>query len=183
MQTIPLNSHPSTPCELIRRFTVRVQKTSDGVLALEYTVEGDVAGLHIPRPRVARRTDGLWRHTCFEAFLMHREGYYEFNFAPSSEWAVYHFESYRDGMSVVRQAPPLKISLTLDAYRLGLNAMIDLNGLSTEIESATLSLALSAVIEEQDGRLSYWAFKHPPGQPDFHHPDGFALRLDSTGNN
>ncbi len=43
--------------------------------------------------------------------------------------------------------------------------------------SASLELALSAVIEQRDGGLSYWALRHAPGQPDFHHPDGFALTL------
>jgi hypothetical protein len=39
------------------------------------------------------------------------------------------------------------------------------------------SIALSAVIEEADGTKSYWALRHPPGPPDFHHPDCFALNL------
>jgi len=38
-------------------------------------------------------------------------------------------------------------------------------------------LALSAVIEEIDGTKSYWALAHPPGKPDFHHPDCFTLTL------
>jgi hypothetical protein len=38
-------------------------------------------------------------------------------------------------------------------------------------------LGLSAVIEEANGRLSYWALAHPPGKPDFHHSDCFALEL------
>ncbi len=40
-------------------------------------------------------------------------------------------------------------------------------------------LALSAVIEETDGTKSYWALRHPPGAPDFHHPDCFALTLEA----
>ena len=40
-----------------------------------------------------------------------------------------------------------------------------------------LSIGLSAVIEETDGTKSYWALRHPPGPPDFHHPDCFALEL------
>jgi hypothetical protein len=40
-----------------------------------------------------------------------------------------------------------------------------------------LRLGLSAVIEENDGTISYWALKHLPGKPDFHHPDSFALEL------
>ena len=37
--------------------------------------------------------------------------------------------------------------------------------------------AISAVIEESDGTKSYWGLNHPPGEPDFHHPDCFVLDL------
>ena len=37
------------------------------------------------------------------------------------------------------------------------------------------SIGLSAIIEEEDGTISYWALAHPPGRPDFHHPDCLAL--------
>ena len=43
----------------------------------------------------------------------------------------------------------------------------------------TVKIALSAVIEETDGTKSYWALRHPPGAPDFHHPDCFALTLEA----
>ena len=33
------------------------------------------------------------------------------------------------------------------------------------------------VIEAADGSLSYWALRHPVGQADFHHGDGFAYEL------
>jgi hypothetical protein len=38
-------------------------------------------------------------------------------------------------------------------------------------------LGLSAVIEDRSGQKSYWALAHPPGRPDFHHEDCFALEL------
>jgi hypothetical protein len=34
------------------------------------------------------------------------------------------------------------------------------------------------VIEDADGSLSYWALAHPPGRPDFHHTEAFALDLE-----
>src|SRR2546422_3089437 len=37
-------------------------------------------------------------------------------------------------------------------------------------DRAVLSLALAAVVGDENGALSYWALKHPPGKPDFHHP-------------
>ena len=46
------------------------------------------------------RTDGLWRHTCFEAFIAAavRPEYWEYNLSPSGAWAAYHFTGYRAGM-------------------------------------------------------------------------------------
>jgi hypothetical protein len=40
-----------------------------------------------------------------------------------------------------------------------------------------LRIALAAVIEDDNGRLSYWGLRHAPGKPDFHHPNGFALEV------
>jgi hypothetical protein len=37
---------------------------------------------------------------------------------------------------------------------------------------------LSTVVEDREGRLSYWAARHPAGRPDFHHPEGFSLELE-----
>jgi hypothetical protein len=42
-------------------------------------------------------------------------------------------------------------------------------------------MEVSAVIEENSGAKSYWALKHPPGKPDFHHADGFDLTLSAEG--
>jgi len=38
-------------------------------------------------------------------------------------------------------------------------------------------VGLSTIVEENNGRISYWALAHPPGKPDFHHPDCFRLEL------
>jgi hypothetical protein len=38
-------------------------------------------------------------------------------------------------------------------------------------------IGLSAVIEDTNGEISYWALAHPPGKPDFHHANGFAYEI------
>jgi ABC-type uncharacterized transport system permease subunit len=43
-----------------------------------------------------------------------------------------------------------------------------------------LALALSVVVEHEDGVLSYWALAHPAAKPDFHHRDAFVLELEGT---
>ncbi len=42
---------------------------------------------------------------------------------------------------------------------------------------APATVSLAAVIEEDQGPISYWALAHPPGDPNFHHPDCFVARL------
>ena len=177
MSTVALTCHPATPCPIIRRFTVQMRWSRAGSLALRYMIEGDLAGVRLPDPRPSRRADELWRHTCCEAFLAGREraGYYEFNFAPSTEWAVYRFTAYRTGMTDVEPATRPTITLRVGAERLELEAVVELAELAAEPGDAERRLALSAVIEEQRGQRSYWAVRHPPGPPDFHHPDSFAL--------
>ena len=54
---------------------------------------------------------------------------------------------------------------------------LDLSDISEIAASDDWQVALSAVVEDASGDKSYWASAHPPGRPDFHHPDSFALHL------
>ena len=100
-------------------------------------------------------------------------GYREFHFSPSGEWAVYAFRGYRDGGELgVELTPGIVVRRTLN--RLELDAEICQDFLPP---GRPLRLGLSAVVEDADGELSYWALRHPPGKPDFHHTDAFALQL------
>jgi hypothetical protein len=169
-----LTCHPSTPCAAIRRFAVQALRGGN-TLALTYRLEGDIAALDIPPTSPTQRADGLWQGTCCEAFIR-GEGYYEFNFSPSTAWASYHFTAYRQGMAVADIIEPVKIAVLRDADRLELEATINLGGLPLAGEGG-LRLALSAVVKAKHGRLSYWAIAHPEARPDFHHPGSFAFEL------
>ena len=103
--------------------------------------------------------------------------YREFNLSPSGEWAVYTFRGYRNASkreSVLENelSPEIVVHKTMD--RLQLRTEI-CQGLVPH--GSQLRLGLSAVVEDVDGKLSYWALRHPPGKPDFHHPDAFALHM------
>jgi hypothetical protein len=168
--------HPNTrPPHGLRIEALAVRDTSG--LSFRFGAMGDIGGLSVPRRTSAARTDGLWRRTCFEAFLRPPggEAYYEFNLSPSGEWAAYRFDRYREGMTPVEVAPP-RIEAAVGAGRLALSARVAL-----DLPPGAVRLGLSAVIEAADGTLSYWALAHPPGSADFHHPDCFALELDPMG--
>ena len=168
--------HPQTPSRSIDAINVRVECATGSILALSFVLQGDLASLRIPVQQPRRQVDALWRHTCFEAFLVTGDGpgYREYNFSPSGEWAAYAFRGYRQAGAASDESAPV-IRLQRRAQRLALEAEVSL-----ELPPLTRSirLGLSAVVEAADGSLSYWALRHPPGKPDFHHADGFALLLD-----
>jgi hypothetical protein len=125
---------------------------------------------------LAGSADGLWQHTCFEAFVANGEsGYREFNFAPSGEWAAYAFTDYRLRDSTWQAAQSPRITTQRDAESFELSATLPAALFPTD--TATLLLGLTAVIETTDGMLSYWALKHPGERPDFHLREGFCLRI------
>ena len=169
-----LRCHPDTPCDAVTAVRARVEKNPAG-LRLRYEIEGDLGRLRIPPPRAARVAEQLWQHTCCELFVR-RAGspaYREYNFSPSGEWAAYEFERYREGALLADAALDPKIALRRGASGLELEAGVAAPG-------GKLALGLSAVIEEEGGQLSYWAMRHAPGKPDFHHLDAFALELDEV---
>jgi hypothetical protein len=174
--------HPDSRCNAVTRIDVEATRPSPGHLVVRYTISGRIADLRLPHPAASARTDELWRHTCFEAFLRPPSGdaYYEFNFAPSTQWAVYAFSSYRSGMRVANDVgtPFIEVQRGADFYVL--QASLDREQLAHHTKDALWRLGLSAVIEEESGAVSYWALQHPPGRADFHHSDCFALELASA---
>jgi hypothetical protein len=164
----PLKRHPTSPSAAVGAIETQVGRVASG-LTVSFRVVGRLAELIIPPTAAPERTDELWRHTCFEAFVSRSDGGYdEFNFAPSGQWAAYRFDGYREGMRPLETAPPL-ITVNSTQQVLELTAAIDL-------AVGAARLGLCAVIEERGG-VSYWALAHPPGRPDFHHADCFALEL------
>lgn len=186
MHVLPLVCHPATPCSYISAVTVRVDSVTPDLAVFYYQVEGDIDRLRLPSQRRSAHTDELWRHTCFEAFVRERgaRSYLEFNYSPSSEWAVYRFEDYRQGMHAIEPEPAPKIICRRREDRLEADVDVHLAALldSRAGDAAQdLLVAVAAVLEADDGKISYWALAHPPGKPDFHHADGFVLTLPRAG--
>ena len=170
---LTLALHPDLRCEAVDIIEVDLVRSRGRALLLTYAARGAVADLLLPPQQAPERCDRLWEHTCFEIFVRSEgsDGYHEFNFAPSTQWAAYRFESRRSGMSDADFPAPRIETNFGEGFEL--RAALELSGLPP----APWQIGLSAVIEEKNGRKSYWALAHPPGEPDFHHPACFALEL------
>ena len=166
--------HDASRAGAARSIRVEASRAAGGALRLRYGVSGEIARLFLPTPRGPERRDGLWQHTCFEAFLRAAgtDAYHEFNFAPSGDWAAYRFTSRRAGRSEPALPAP-RIHASRSADRFVLEAELALAG----FDGQDLEAGIAAVIEDADGALSFWALAHGAAAPDFHDPAGFTMRL------
>lgn len=173
MMVYRLVPHAVTPSEAVSAVDVKLLANEER-LDLRFMVR-DAEGLVLPAAQPSTRTDGLWRTTCFEIFLRARgcEGYLEFNFSPSGQWAAYAFDAYRAGMRNLTLAAEPRVKAGRSEELFFLDASVDLSPAST----TGREMSLSAVIEEVDGTKSYWALAHPAGKPDFHDPACFVAEL------
>jgi hypothetical protein len=152
--------HPDTPPGAIRAVEAELQRVPGGAVAT-FKAIGDPSRLVLPPAAKPERTAGLWQTTCFELFVAGEgSSYREFNFSPSGAWAAYEFDRHRFGMR------DTEVSIEIESS-------INSNGLTVtaRIESelpVPVAVGLTAVIEEADGAIRYWATSFAPGEPDFH---------------
>lgn len=172
----PLVCHPASRPVAVRSVYAGVRRVLHGALAVRFVLSGDLAHIELPVAKEPGRKDELWRHTCFECFIgTGGDGYLEFNFSPSREWAAYAFRGYRDAAPLPAALDPC-IAVSRDSDGIALEATIAAAALP-EHASAPWRFGLSAVVEETSGAITYWALRHTPGKPDFHHGDTLALEL------
>jgi len=199
--------HPSPPGLALAVARLAPDPADPGrPLRLVFTLRGPTTAIRWPEPLApgaARRADGLWRHTCFEAFATAPGAagaasgpYLEFNFAPSGAWAAYRFDGYRagmrneplpleprvtihdrDGERRIEIACPWPAPLAGGAHEGAESGGGADRGMGPRAQASRIRLGLSAVLEAADGSLSYWALRHPPGRPDFHNAAGFQLEV------
>ena len=164
--------HCAFPPTAVRSVSVELTATDWCDVLIDYTVEG--GNVVVGEPRSPGRSDDLWKSTCFELFVKmpDSEAYFEFNFAPSSLWAAYRFDGYREGMTELKMAVEPQVERETE-HPLKILADLDLS----EMPPTELIANLAAVIEETNGTKSYWALAHPAGPPDFHDPSCFVARL------
>lgn len=167
----PLVCHPGSRRGAVGRLSAGVRREKEG-LRVRFVLEGDLEAMRIPPPRPPAIVPGLWRHTCCEIFVARPSGtaYHEFNLSPSGEWAAHAFAGYREGTLLDDASLDPAIAVGRGNNKLEMEALI-------KLRQARFVIGLAAVIEHADGELSYWALRHPPGKPDFHQRDAFALTL------
>ncbi|HEU0310300.1 MAG TPA: DOMON-like domain-containing protein [Sphingomicrobium sp.] len=167
-----LSRHPHTPPGAIHTVEAELCRVQGGAVAT-FRATGDISRLVIPPPAVPERSNDLWRSTCFELFVADgAKAYREFNLSPSGAWAAYQFDGHRSGM--VQAQASVEIEISMNDKTLSLIAKIESEFLNPS------RVGLTAVIEEGDGIIRYWATAFAPGEPDFHAEATRSLLFDGV---
>jgi hypothetical protein len=172
LQPFPVAGHP--PRVTIVGSIARRSNT----LAIRYALLGRLADLVIPAPAaVPARRYGLWEETCFESFLGPKDSprYWECNLSPSGDWNVYAFTAYRQGMEEELALTLLSFKVQRKSDSLSLALKLDLDAIVRADQA--LEVAVSAVIKQRNGEVTYWALTHRGPQADFHCRDSFIIAL------
>lgn len=115
-----------------------------------------------------QRRSGLWESTCFECFIGvgDADTYIESNLSPSGHWQAFEFEAYRE---IAVPADTVRVAGQSDANTRDpcrMNCTIDIE--HPRFVTSDWYIAPTAVLEDLQGKLHYYALSHPTGRPDFH---------------
>jgi len=172
--TYTLKPHIDNPVDNFSA-SVMMERSTQFRWLLTYEILGNTQAIAFPDRTASGRSTKLWEETCFELFIRNVDGeYVEFNFAPSGQWACFHFDRYRTGMRDVNLDAQPKISVAVTPQLFQLKVSLDLADVGLlGRPDATLFIALTSVMKLQDQRYCYFALEFPSGSLDFHHPAGF----------
>jgi hypothetical protein len=174
---IALEPHACAPPLCVDAVSASCVFASQTMLEFRYRIRGEVEQLPLPAAPGGQRRDGLWQHSCCEAFISTGDGtYVELNFAPNGDWAAYHFSAYRKrGADPVMAAPAVRTQHGPGWFELA--ADVDVRPWLAVEAGKPLQISLAAVLEERADRCSYWALRHAGERPDFHDATGFTLQV------
>lgn len=167
-------------------------------LLVHFQLSGPLQQLRIPsQAELAKRRDGLWQSTCFEAFVGVRgqKAYWEINLCPSGHWNVYALADYRQDLrpETAVQSLPFERQQWREAdeqhhlaLTFALPLQVNASGLiwgpptpqanaAMQPRAAELELSATAVLDHHHHGCSYWAWRHSGSEADFHQRSSFLL--------
>lgn len=144
-------------------------------LVLSYILQGNLDLVELASFDKLQEGDDLWKTTCFECFCLLDDGhsYIELNFSPRGYWHIYYFDGYRKASKTLNHLITVNQIDTqfshADKYRL--NAAVNIESISIK------AIGLTAVLEDKNNKLAYYALSHKASEPDFHQKASFEITL------
>jgi len=137
-------------------------------IQLEYKIEGEIAKYNFPQESQQKRVHELWRKSCFEFFFSigDSDEYYEINISPTTEWNIYHFNSYREGMKEVTDISIPSINVHRGKESISLS--FEVQFLAQEIVNKPFSYNLATILLNNSSLRYFFTIHRKDGDVDFH---------------
>lgn len=171
---------PFTDTTLTQQFQIKASlfAPQKNQWTAEFHLRGKLTSLRWPTASpTTQRRDHLWQSTCFEFFLAPslnpQEAYYEVNASPQGDWNAYQLSAYRQDLRPLLSSQ-VEISSQHSADDQEAHIIVSL---TADLLPPPRFASLTAVLQFQDGSLSYWALKHPRSEADFHDKQAFLVTL------
>ncbi|PAX60548.1 DOMON-like domain-containing protein [Brunnivagina elsteri] len=174
-QTFSLKPFPATETQSDIKITGKIAR-NENLLLISYALTGNISEVEILTPSDnPTRKNELWEHTCFEFFIGIKNSprYWEFNLSPTSDWNIYRFDGYRQGMQEETAFSTLPFSISQSSDCLAIALDFDLSKIIPNEE--IVDVAIASVIQSKNSQISYWALTHCAGEADFHQRGSFVL--------
>jgi len=148
------------------------------MIEIKFHVSGATEAIVFPaKSPVPARTDKLWEQTCFELFVTPQSqiNYWEYNLSPSLNWATFGFTQYRQSKNDEASIKAISINTQWDnQHGYHLQSVVPL---PEALYGKKLQLGVSAVIQDRQNTIYYYALTHQKQTPDFHDRKSFILSL------
>jgi hypothetical protein len=163
-ETHILKSHYPTK----RNTTVKASfQRHKNTITLYFELIGTVNEYHFKNPSKQQRADNLWKNTCFELFIAntHNNAYWEINISPSTQWNIYHFSDYKEGMKKEKNItqPIIKTTQKNNYYSLSFTSTFTQDVLNQELQ-----INLAVILLDLDGVRHFYSIFKNSGNVDFH---------------
>ena len=140
---------------------------NDEILTLEFTVTGEIKSYIFNEPCEQTREDELWKKTCFELFIAHKNTplYYELNISSSTNWNFYRFSDYKTAMKEEKNVsePFIHSYKMQDKYRLSFEF-----DFYEELIEKELIFNLAVILLDTKGVRHFYSINRQEKTVDFH---------------
>lgn len=149
-------------------------------LSIQFLISGELARVRLPAvDKCAQRRGNLWQSTCLELFASPANSprYWEYNFSPSHHWAVFQFTGYRENPTDDESTTELSITTRqINDQQFELACQVPL---PAPLQGQSIDIGVSAVIQDVQNNLYYYALIHCQETADFHNRDSFIIHVDA----
>jgi len=147
-------------------------ETTDNTIKASFEITGDISNYIFNHPSRQTRKNELWKETCFELFLAHKNSseYYEANISPSTEWNFYNFSDYKTDMKEKKDiyAPLISSVKMVDKYSISFE--FEFNAIRSN-----LSFNLCVILLDKEGIRDFYSIHRKKENVDFHDREYWSL--------